>query len=278
MLLQWDRQPGLQGRWPARFRGDETSRGMKGDAMHRFQAKPALSALLIVASLQPAAAEEPPPDWENPAVFALNTEPPHATLVPFVDEQTALANRASDSPRCASLNGKWKFGWSKTGDKRPKEFYQPTFDVSGWAEIDVPANWEFCGYDSPIYTNVRYPHPANPPQIGRLWQPVGSYRRTFELPADWSGREVFLHFDGIMSAGYVWVNGQLVGYHEDSMTPAEFNITKFLKPGANDVAVEVYRWSDGSYLENQDMWRLSGIYRDVYLVGRGPVYIRGFFA
>ncbi len=165
----------------------------------------------------------------------------------------------------------------KRRTERPKDFYKPSYDVSGWEEINVPANWECEGYDSPIYTNIRYPHPPHPPKVGRLWQPVGSYRRTFELPADWQGRETFLHFDGIMSAGYVWVNGEMVGYHQDSMTPAEFNITKYLHPGQNEVAVEVYRWSDGSYLEDQDMWRLSGIYRDVYLVSRAPAYIRDFF-
>lgn len=245
--------------------------------MHRLQATPAFALLLTLLCMRPAAAEEAPPDWENPAVFARNTEPPHATFYPFVDEQAALTGRAGDSPWYESLNGKWKFRWSKTADKRPKDFYKPSYDVSGWESINVPSNWEFEGYDSPIYTNIRYPHPVDPPKVGRLWQPVGSYRRSFDLPADWQGREVFLHFDGIMSAGYVWINGEMVGYHEDSMTPAEFNITKYLKPGKNDVAVEVYRWSDGSYLEDQDMWRLSGIYRDVYLVSRNPAYIRDFF-
>ena len=245
--------------------------------MHRFAAKQAFALLMVFLGVWPVLADDNPPDWENPAVFARNTEPPHATLFPFVDEQSALASRASESPWYESLNGKWKFRWSKTADRRPKEFYQPSYDVSGWEEINVPANWEFEGYDTPIYTNSRYPHPPHPPKVGRLWQPVGSYRRTFELPTDWQSREVFIHFDGIMSAGYVWINGQMVGYHEDSMTPAEFNITKYLKPGSNDVAVEVYRWSDGSYLEDQDMWRLSGIYRDVYLVARPQVFIHDFF-
>ena len=225
------------------------------------------------------AADETAPDWENPAVFARNTEPPHATFFPFPDEQvgTRQARRAT-APGIESLNGKWKFRWSKTADKRPQGFLQDrrtTFPVGRTSTCRRTGNSRAS--TRPIYTNIRYPHPPNPPKVGRLWQPVGSYRRTFELPADWKGREVFLHFDGIMSAGYVWVNGQMVGYHEDSMTPAEFNITKYLKPGTNDVAVEVYRWSDGSYLEDQDMWRLSGIYRDVYLVSRPPAYIRDFF-
>jgi beta-galactosidase len=235
----------------------------------------ALFVLTVGASL--AVADDSPPDWENPAVFARNTEPPHATLYPQADEQAAIKGRAAESPWVESLRGKWKFRWSKTVDARPKDFFQPSYDVSGWEEIDVPSNWECEGFDTPLYSNSRYPHPPRPPKIGRLWQPVGSYRRTFEVPKDWDGRQVFLHFGGIMSAGYVWVNGEQVGYHEDSMTPAEFNITKYLKPGENDLAVEVYRWSDGSYLEDQDMWRLSGIYRDVYLVSRPSVYIRDFF-
>jgi beta-galactosidase len=236
-----------------------------------------VTLLIGLTALPLHAADEAVPDWENPAVFARNTEPPHATFVPFPDEASALAKRGSDSPWYQSLNGTWKFRWSMTAGDRPRDFYRPGYDVSGWQEIRVPSNWELEGFDRPLYSNSRYPHPPKPPKVGRLWQPVGSYRRTFEVPTDWAGREVFLHFDGIMSAGYVWVNGEMVGYHEDSMTPAEFNITKYLQPGKNDVAVEVYRWSDGSYLEDQDMWRLSGIYRDVYLVARAPVYLRDFF-
>ncbi len=233
--------------------------------------------LVGLTALPLQAADEAAPDWENPAVFARNTEPPHATLFPFPDEPSALAKRGSESPWYESLNGKWKFRWSMTANERPKDFYKLEYDVSGWQDIRVPSNWELEGFDRPLYSNSRYPFPPPPPKVGRLWQPVGSYRRTFEVPADWAGRQIFLHFDGIMSAGYVWVNGEMVGYHEDSMTPAEFNITKYLKPGKNDVAVEVYRWSDGSYLEDQDMWRLSGIYRNVYLVARNPVYLRDFF-
>lgn len=225
-----------------------------------------------------AAADDAPPDWENPAVFARGTEAPHATFFPYADEAAAIEGKGSASPWVESLNGKWKFCWSKTFAGRPQGFEKPSFDVSGWEEIKVPANWEFEGFDSPIYSNIRYPHPVNPPKVGRIWQPVGAYRRTFTVPKDWDGRQVFLHFDGIMSAGYVWVNGELVGYHEDSMTPAEFNITKYLKPGENVLAVEVHRWCDGSYLEDQDFWRLSGIYRDVYLVARPSVYLRDFFA
>jgi beta-galactosidase len=235
--------------------------------------------LIVAAVACPAlclAAE--PPDWENPAVFARHTEPYRATYVPYADEAAALAGRVGDNRSYLSLNGPWKFRWSRTVDARPADFYRPEFDVSGWNEIRVPSNWEFQGYDIPIYVNILYPHPVDPPHVGKLWQPVGSYRRTFEVPAEWRGQQVYLHFAGVMSACYVWVNGELVGYHEDSMTPAEFNITEHLQPGKNDVAVEVYRWSDGSYLEDQDMWRLSGIYREVHLFARPAAHIRDFFA
>ena len=157
------------------------------------------------------------------------------------------------------------------------DFYKPTFDVSGWDDIRVPANWQEFGYGRPIYTNIRYPFPPDPPHIPHDYNPVGSYRRVFEIPASWDGREVFLHFDGVKSAFYVWVNGCKVGYSQDSMTPAEFNITRCLAPGKNILAVEVYRWSDGSYLEDQDMWRFSGIFRRVYLFATPKVHIRDFF-
>src|SRR3972149_2804489 len=157
--------------------------------MHRDRLSQAFVIIFVLAvCAQPATAQVDPPDWENPAVFARNTEPPHATLVPYADQQSALADRPSDSPWYRSLNGPWKFHWSQTVAKRPVDFYRPSYDVTNWDDIDVPSNWECRGYDIPIYSNVAYPHPVTPPQIGRLWQPVGSYRRSFELPADWSGR------------------------------------------------------------------------------------------
>lgn len=246
--------------------------------MHRFCGRLAIALSICLTGARWTRAEESPPDWENPAVFSRGTEPPHATFFSYADEQAAVAGEADESPWFESLNGQWKFRWSKTADRRPKDFYKPQYDVSGWEEISVPSNWDLQGFDTPLFTNIRYPHPVNPPKVGKLWQPVGSYRRSFDVPANWQGRQTFIHFDGIMSAGYVWINGQMVGYHEDSMTPAEFNITKFLRPGKNEVAVEVYRWSDGSYLEDQDMWRLAGIYRDVYLVARPQTYIHDIFA
>ena len=152
-------------------------------------------------------------------------------------------------------------------------YYRPEFDITPWDRIEVPSNWELKGYGTPIYTNVTYPHLRQPPKVmgdvpshytaASEPNPVGSYRRNFTVPDAWQGREIFIHFDGVGSAFYLWINGEQVGYSQGSRTPAEFNITSYLQPGENCLAVEVYRWSDGSYLEDQDLWRLSGIFRDV---------------
>jgi beta-galactosidase len=225
-------------------------------------------------------------DWENPRVFGINKEVPYATLVPYPNEAAA---RTRDVPSAVlmSLNGMWKFHWVKRPEERPVDFYKPEYDVSSWKEIRVPSNWEMQGYGTPIYSNSEYPFKRNAPSVtdepdDKTWtayeqrNPVGSYRRTFRPPAAWNGRQTFLDFDGVNSAFYVWVNGQKVGYSQDSRLPAEFNITKYLKPGENTVAVEVYRWSDGSYMEDQDFWRMSGIFRNVTLVSRAPLYVRDF--
>ena len=216
------------------------------------------------------------PDWEDPTVIGLNKEPGHCTLMPYADVASALECRRETSTFYRSLNGKWRFNWVSKPADRPMDFYKPDHDVSGWDEIPVPSNWQMHGYGRPIYLNMTYPFPANPPYIPHDYNPVGSYRREFTVPDAWDGHEVFLHFDGVKSAFYLWINGALVGYSQGSMTPAEFNVTRFLKPGKNVVAAEVYRWSDGSYLEDQDMWRLSGIYRNVYLFATPKVHIRDF--
>ncbi len=215
-------------------------------------------------------------DWEDPTVIGRNKEPGHCTLMPYPDVESALECRRDASPFHQSLNGKWKFNWESKPADRPMDFYKPDYDVSGWDEIPVPSNWQMHGYGRPIYTNMRYPFPADPPHIPHTYNPVGSYRRQFTVPASWNGREIFLHFDGVKSAFYLWINGKLVGYSQGSMTPAEFNVTEYLQPGENMIAVEVYRWSDGSYLEDQDMWRLSGIYRNVYLFATPKVHLRDF--
>lgn len=228
------------------------------------------------------------PDWENPRVFGVNKEEPHATLVPYPDERAALDGLGARSPWVRSLDGAWKFHWVATPAERPVGFHERDFDARGWKEIPVPSNWERHGYGTPIYSNITYPFAreaprvtADPPPAYTAYaqrNPVGSYRRTFELPADWSSRETFLVFDGVSSAFYVWVNGERVGYSQDSRLPAEFNVTRYLRPGENVVAAEVYRWSDGSYLEDQDFWRMSGIFRSVSLVSRPKVHLRDFYA
>lgn len=215
-------------------------------------------------------------DWENPRIIGRNKEPAHCTLTPFAGPQEALACRRDASAFSRSLNGNWKFNWVEKPEDRPKNFYRPEYDVEDWDEIPVPSNWQMHGYGRPIYVNVRYPFKKNPPNIPHEYNPVGSYRRDFDIPRDWEGRQIFIHFDGVESAFYLWINGEEVGYSQGSRTPAEFNVTPFVREGSNCLAVEVYRWSDGSYLECQDFWRLSGIFRNVTLFSTPCVHIRDF--
>ncbi len=214
--------------------------------------------------------------WENPAIVGINKEEPHCTLIPYENFKKAITGIRKASEFYLSINGKWKFNWVKKPDLRPKDFFKLDFNDKNWNTIIVPSNWETQGFGRPIYLNVRYPFKKNPPYIQHDYNPVGSYRRYFTIPEKWSQREIFVHFDGVQSAFYLWINGIKVGYNQGSRTPAEFNITKYLKRGKNLIAVEVYRWSDGSYLEDQDMWRLSGIFRDVYLMATPKVHIRDF--
>ena len=222
--------------------------------------------------------EKEPRDWENPEMISQNKEDPHATLISFDDEATALEGIKANSPNYLSLDGTWKFNLVKSPDQRPFWFFKDDYDTRDWDDIEVPSNWQMKGYDVPIYVNITYPYKKDPPFIPHDCNPVGSYKRNFKIPSGWKNKEVFLHFGGVASAFYVWVNEQLVGYSEDSKTPAEFNITKYLKRGNNSLAVEVYRWSDGSYLEDQDFWRMSGIQRTVFLHARPGTYIKDFFA
>ncbi len=217
------------------------------------------------------------PEWKDAKVFRVNTLPPHTFFVPYGTEQQALADNWFASEFVQNLNGKWKFNFVNKPADRPVDFYKPTYNVSAWKEIDVPADWQFQGYDIPVFSNVKYPFALvkpEPPNVPDVWNPVGSYKRTFTLPASWKGMRTVLHFGAVNSAFYVWVNGKKVGYAEDSKMDAEFDITAFVKEGTNDVAVEVYRWCDGSYLEDQDFWRLSGIERDVYLVASPSVHVQ----
>ena len=216
-------------------------------------------------------------DWENPVMIGRHKEPAHCTYIPYADIETALKNDPAQSPFYQSLNGIWKFNWVRKPADRPINFYQDDYDVSQWDDIIVPSNWQLQGYGIPIYTNVKYPFEANCPKIPLDYNPVGSYRRNLTIPDSWNDRQVFLHFGAVNSAMYLWVNGKQVGYSQGSKTPAEFNITKYLRKGDNSLAVEVYRWCDGSYLEDQDFWKISGIERDVFLFSTPNVIIGDFF-
>lgn len=221
--------------------------------------------------------EDSNPNWENPEVFQVNKEAPRSYFIPYVNEDDVLKDEHAASPFYQSLNGKWKFNWVKKPADRPYYFFKTDYDDSDWDFINVPANWELEGYGVPIYTNVKYPHEKTPPKIQEHYNPVGSYRTTFTVDALDASEEVFLHFGAVSSAMNVWVNGEKVGYSEGSKTPAEFNITKYLKKGENVLAVEVFRWSNASYIEDQDFWRLSGITRDVFLLKRNKIHIRDFW-
>ena len=203
--------------------------------------------------------------WEDPSVNGIDRLPAHAYLPPLDGEKAALSGLEPATPYVKSLNGEWKFSWCGEPSLRPLDFAATDFDDSAWSEIDVPSCVEMRGWGSPGYVNVEYPHPNTPPRITGGYNPVSSYRRRFTVPAEWSSRRVILRFEGVYSAYYVYLNGRKLGYAEDSALPSEFDITDFLVAGENLLAVEVYRWSDGSYLEDQDMFRFSGIYRDVLL-------------
>lgn len=235
-------------------------------------------SLVLMSSFALTAQDTKTNDWENPQIFQINREPARAAFLPYADTESAVIDDYSKSPWFLSLDGKWKFNWVPKPADRPLDFYKTSFDDSSWKEFNVPANWELNGYGIPIYTNIKYPFKKNPPYIDHSDNPVGSYRRTFEFPSNWNNRNVFLHFEAGTSAMYIWVNGEKVGYTQNTKSPAEFNITKYLKAGKNLVAIEVYRWSDGSYIEDQDFWRLSGIDRDVYLYSTDNVRISDFFA
>jgi beta-galactosidase len=228
-----------------------------------------------------------PPEIENPEIVGINKEPAHATLMPYATLNEALAAKRHSSTFCRSLNGMWKFNWVAWPQKRPVDFYKPSFDVSAWKEISVPSNWQVIGYGTPYYRNLGYiirkdfPYVMSmPPKNFTAYEernPVGSYRRDFELPADWKGRQIFITFDGVDAGFFLWVNGEKVGYSVNSRNAAEFDITKYVKPGKNMVAVEVYRFTTGTYLEDQDMWRLSGIFRNVTIWSAPEQHIRDFF-
>jgi beta-galactosidase len=239
--------------------------------------KTALYCAMVFAVLPATADDSVRPHWNNIEVIRENVEAPRAHFLSFPDRNGALAGSLPDNPYFLSLNGDWKFHYSDQPAQRLGRFHETGFDVTGWATIPVPSNWERHGFGYPIYVNVPYPFEIDEPNVPVENNPVGSYRRDFAVPAHWDGRDIFLQFGAVSSAFYVWINGAYVGYSEGSKTPSEFNVTQFVRPGGNTIAVEVYRWSTGSYLEDQDFWSLSGIQRDVSLYARPRQRVRDFF-
>ena len=218
------------------------------------------------------------PDWENPEVFAVNKEDTRATSIPYPSEELAKKDDYSSSPYYQSLNGNWKFHWVPKVAEVPVGFYEEDYDISDWGEMPVPGNWEFNAYGIPMYVNTGFGFWATPPRIDREDSPTGAYRHEFTIPDNWDGRRVFIHFEAGTNSMYVWVNGQKVGYTQNSKSPAEFDITDYIRKGTNTLACQVHKFSDGSYLEDQDMWRLGGINRDVYLYSTADTRIFDFFA
>lgn len=216
--------------------------------------------------------------WQNLSVFKVNTEKPRATFISYDKADSIILDDYNKSPYYTLLNGNWKFNWSPNPSSVPNNFYELEFDVTKWDDLPVPSNWQMHGYDYPIYTNIKYPFPKNPPFVPEDDNPTGAYRTLFTIPSAWDDQQVFIHFGGVNSAFYLYINGKEVGYNEGSKTAAEFNITNFLQQGENVLAAKVIRHSDGSYLEDQDFWRVSGIERDVYLHSAPNAHIRDFFA
>lgn len=246
------------------------------------------AAVYLVSSLPSPALESVPPEIENAQLLGINKELPHATLMPYGTREEALRGLRHQSSFCQSLNGNWKFNWVKRPEDRPVDFYKPAYDVQGWKDIPVPSNWQVLGYGTPYYRNsgyiIRKDWPrvmSEPPKEYTAFDernPVGSYRRDFDLPSQWAGRRIFITFDGVDSAFFLWINGKKVGFSVNSRNAAEFDITRYVRPGKNVLAAEVYRFSAGTYLEDQDMWRLSGIFRNVTLWSAPEVHVRDFFA
>lgn len=309
-LLQWPAVPGIWNNAKFRFEPVEKHKGAyriisegKSDKMYTlangrmqlvaYDAKDE-NAWFTFEQISKPKIESP--KWEDETIFAENKEVGVATYMPYENEAAMMADKAYyDTPwtepvnnRYMTLNGTWKFNLVSQPSERPLDFYKEEYDVQSWDNIPVPSNWEMHGYDKPIYNNVEYPHANTPPFIkarpyyndgGKNYgiNPVGSYVRTFKVPENWDGRRTFIHFGGIYSAAFVWLNGEYVGYTQGSNNVAEFDITKLLRKGENRLAVQVFRWCDGSYLECQDMFRMSGIFRDVYLYNVPKAAVRDHY-
>ncbi len=234
--------------------------------------------VLLLASVLSLQVQAQQHDWENQAVLGINKLPYHATL--------QLPSKQKECKEIVSLDGQWLFHWSRNPEERPVDFYREDFDTSDWGKITVPGNWQTQGYGTPIYTNIEYPFVKNRPSVTseppKDWtayenrNPVGQYVTYMDATKDMLSQNLILHFGGVHSAFYLWINGQKVGYSQNSMSPAEFDVTSYMRKGKNKIAVEVYRWSDGSYLEDQDMWRLSGIFRPVELWVRPLAHISNY--
>jgi beta-galactosidase len=245
-----------------------------------------LFSLMLWLGIRSALMASSLPDWENEHVFQIDRLPIRSSFVPFATAVEALHDDDTNSPFYLSLDGTWKFHWVPAPEMRPTNFFRSDFNDSSWANIDVPSCVEMRGYGIPIYLSSGYTFKIDPPGVldvpptnyttFKMRDPVSSYRRRFELPALWNHRRVFVHFDGVDSAFYVWVNGRFAGFSENSRSPAEFDVTDFVTPGANEIAVQDFRWSAGSYLEDQDIWRMSGIFRRVYLYSTATARIRDF--
>ena len=217
-------------------------------------------------------------EWKDPEVNSVNRSTMHTNYFAYASADEAKAGIKENSKNFMTLNGLWKFNWVRHADARPTDFYQTNFNDKGWDDLQVPGVWELNGYGDPIYVNVGYAWRSqfknNPPLVPTENNHVGSYRKEIILPADWKGKEIFAHFGSVTSNMYLWVNGRYVGYSEDSKLEAEFNLTNYLKPGKNVIAFQVFRWCDGSYLEDQDFFRYSGVGRDCYLYARDKKYIQ----
>jgi len=226
-----------------------------------------LSLMLLSCSTKPK--QDPAVEWQNPEIIAINKEKPHANL---------FYNLLNETPENVQLlNGDWKFKFAVNPYEAPENFQDSAYDDSAWGTLPVPSNWQIYGHGVAIYRNITHPFPCTPPLVPADKNETGCYRRTFEVPQNWNGQKIVLHFDGAQSAMYVWVNGKQAGYTEDSMLPSEFDITSLVQPGNNVVACKVINWSDGSYLEDQDFYRTAGIHRDVYVYALPQQHMYDFY-
>ena len=263
-------EPGLQER-----NLYKNSAAMKSGST-RFYSKRYSCLIILILVVAYCNAQQINNDWEKPELVDQHKEASHASFMLYERKEDVVADKFEQSSFYQLLNGQWNFLYSEKYTNRPLDFFEPQLNDSKWDKLTVPSNWELKGYGLPIYTNIIYPFPKNPPFVGED-NPVGSFRKKFTVPDNWNGKEVILHFGSITGCAFVYVNGQKVGISKASKIAAEFNITKYLKKGNNLLAVQVFRWHDGSYLEDQDFWRISGIERDVFLYALPSLTVWDFF-